>query len=129
MKRKYNYSLINEVLLEKQNLILSKVENSLFANNDVNSACEILEYFLCEAHKGHELKSFSRDVESPKLKQANELFEKYLRSIEEGKADEFETNISLENYLKVTKCISVQTLQREASYWNELLKTTDPKIF
>ena len=123
IKRKYNYSLINEVLLEKQNLILSKVENSLFSNNDVNSACEILDHFLCV---GHKLKSFSRDDVSPKLKQANELFEKYLKSIEEGKADEFETNISL--YLKVRKCISVQTLQKEASYWNELLKTTDPKV-
>ena len=117
-------------MFEKRTLIRAEINTCLFENNDSNAAFDTLDYHIVEVHEGNQLKYKSHQPKgSPMLEQANEMFERYMKLVEDGETNEPDVKLSIEEYMKARRAISAQSLQNEADYWSNLILQNDPKRF
>ena len=117
-------------MLERKDTIEHDINTCLLSNNNTDSAYEILDHHLNEIHKLHKLKPKTDSTVSvaPSLTEANVLFNRYVKLLEDS-SDDVNISRSLGNYMNAKKEITRQCYQHEAVYWNNLLDANQPKMF
>ena len=123
LKANYDFASIKTVLNEKHSDIEHDMQSCL-QHNDINGACQFLDYHVNESHKGLKQKTRLNLESPPKMDNANNLFEKYTKLLEEGK----ETKTTLNDYMNAKKKISMHTIRNENSFWKNILAKNDSRL-
>ena len=76
-------------MTQKQDVIEQDVQSCL-QKNDINAACQILDYHIRESHKGKKYRTRLNLESSPKMNEPNDLFHKYMKLLADGRIYECE---------------------------------------
>ena len=122
----YDLAAVQSSLLNDQRVIEESI-NTFLAESNIEGACGVLEFHISEAHKNNKLKQRSTpDEEDPTMKNTNDLFDSYLKTLADNK-DQAEIDLALLNYTNSRKNVSARAISTEAVYWDNVLSACDTK--